>query len=186
MFQVNVCGFRDSPSSGLIINTTSRSTTWSRGLSPFILGPVDLYRNYKSKNVENAHQFLKVYDQHVDLNGNPTEEYFKWAEAGWNDSFAHRYPMGKGIKPQYSYWDGKKLDYISARKEIYIPLYKKSVENTDAFKKLKQIASEQDIWLWDFDGYDYKKLNMSLDDVVNSTTRKMGHAFVLAMMLEEN
>lgn len=181
--KIHVCGYKDSPQNGLVINTTSRSTNWSRGLSPFVLGPVDLYASYRAKNVENGWQFSKVYSNYIDENDNIKPEYFIWANNGWNDSVARRYPMGKGIKPEYSLWNGKKLDYISARKNIYIPLYKKSVENTDAFKKLKEYANKQEIWLWDFDGYDHENYNMTFDDVINSKTRKMGHAFVLAMLL---
>lgn len=42
-----------TPEGAVVINTTSRSNNWSVGLSPFLLGPVDLYGNYKSMNVEN-------------------------------------------------------------------------------------------------------------------------------------
>jgi len=31
--------------------------------------------------------------------------------------------MGRGVKPLYSLWDGKKLGYIEARIAIYDPLY---------------------------------------------------------------
>jgi len=43
----------------------------------------------------------------------------------------------------------------------------------------------KDIVLWDFDGYDYHNAKMTMNDVINCPTKKMGHAFVLAMMLEE-
>ena len=93
--------------------------------------------------------------------------------------------MGKGRKPEYSWWNGKRLSYTEARKEIYIPLYSQSVSQTDAFHELKEVhESEEDIWLWDFDAYDHRALGMSWDDVIDCETRKMGHAFVLAMLLE--
>jgi hypothetical protein len=140
-----------------------------------------------AQNVENAWQFAKVYPKHVDDNGDPTEAYWEWAKAGWADTRAHRYPMGKGAIPLYSYWDGKKLGYIAARKAIYAPLYCRAVESTDAYQRLKQMYEENlPLWLKDFDGYDYRKLNISLNEVLNCETRKMGHAFVLAMMLENN
>lgn len=166
------------------INTTSRSKTWSKALSPFFLGPVKLYDHYVAQNVENAWQYSKVYPQFVDDNQNPTEDYFIWSNIGWNKSWADRYPMGKNTKPLYSYWNKQKLNYIQARKIIYAPLYANAVQNTQAFKKLQELANIQDVWLWDFDGYDHKKLNMSYEDVINCSTRKMGHAFVLAMLLE--
>lgn len=182
---VGVCGYRDTPKNKIVINTTSRSTNWSKGLSPFFLGPIKLYDIYVSQNMENAWQYAKVYEKHVDQNQNPTEDYFTWAQWGWNKKTADRYPMGKGSKPLYSYWNGEKLSYVDARKKIYAPLYANAVENTDAFKRLKEMYDEgQEIWLWDFDGYDKK--NMSYQEVVNHPTRKMGHAFILAMMLENN
>jgi hypothetical protein len=49
-----ICGPRDKPKNEIIINTTSRSNNWSRGLSPFFLGAVELYGDYIAKNVENA------------------------------------------------------------------------------------------------------------------------------------
>ncbi len=170
---------------GVYINTTSKSVTqWTTELSPFYLGPCDLYGNYESKNVENGWQYSKVYDCHIDVNGNPTEDYFKWAEKGWNDSFAHRYPMGKGSIPKYSYWDGEKYGYIDARKHIYAPLYAKAVIKTSAYVKLKELVdSDKIVYLMDYDAYRHRELNMTLTDVLNYPNKKMGHAFVLMMLL---
>src|SRR5271170_5286745 len=88
-----------TPEDSIIINTTSRSNNWSQGLSPFFCGPVGLYQNYKSLNVENAWQFSKVYEYYLEDDGTVGERYFKWAQKGWDDVRAHRYPMGKGIAP---------------------------------------------------------------------------------------
>ena len=66
-----------------VINTTSRSKTWSRGLSPFFIGPIDLYSGYKSINMENAWQFSKVYEYYLEEDGSIGERYFKWAQDGW-------------------------------------------------------------------------------------------------------
>lgn len=171
---------------GTVINTTSRSTNWSQGLSPFYLRKVELYGNYVAENMENGWQYSKVYPEYADENKNPTKEYYKWAEKGFKKSYADRYPMGKGKKPLYSIWDGKKYGYIEARKHIYIPLYAKSVVKTEAYKTLKAMYDNgEDIVLWDFDAYDYEKLGMTLDDVINNPNKKMGHAFVLTMLLIE-
>jgi hypothetical protein len=60
-----------------------------------------------------------------------------------------------------------------------------AVVQTEAFKKLKEIyETNKVIYLWDFDGYDYLALNMTLKQVLNLESRKMGHAFVLAMLLK--
>ncbi len=181
---IHICGPKDSaPPGAMVLNTTSRSKDWGRAFSPFLLGPVDLYGNYTARNVENAWQYCKVYKEHVDANGNPSEEYFQWAESGWNNPAAQRYPMGKGIKPKYSYWDGEALTYVEARKKIYIPIYSKAVATTEAFLRLADVAKSHEVWLWDFDGYNHEALGIPLSDVVEYSGRKCGHAFVLKMML---
>jgi len=167
------------------INTTSHSTSFGRVLSPFLLGPVKLYGDFIAQNVENLWQFSKVFRCHVDENENPTQEYWEWAKAGWADKKAHRYPMYKGAVPLYSYWDGKKLTYIEARKAIYIPIYAGAVVKSPAFQELKELYELcGDLTLWDFDGYNHRELGMSYDEVINSTERKMGHAFVISMLIE--
>lgn len=187
--KVKVIGPRDKEKlqdDATLIYTVSRSTEWSRGLSPFFLGPCLLYDGYESKTVENAWQYCKVYRCHTDAEGNPTAEYWKWAKQGWANPRAVRYTMGKGVKPEYSLWAGQKLGYIEARKKIYIPIYYNAVKNTDAYKKLRELyLTEPLIYLWDFDGYDYEKFGMTLKDVANNPDRGMGHAFILAKMLEE-
>ena len=180
---IRVIGPKD-PKNPAAVNTTSRSNTWSHELSPFALGPIPLYGYYVAKNMENAWQYAKVYAQHVGPDGLPNEHYWPWATAGWSSSRADRYPMGKGAKPEYSWWDGAKLTYVEARKKIYAPLYAGAVVKTAAFQKLKGMADEGDVVLWDFDGYDHRALGMTLRDVINDPMRKCGHAFVLAMLLE--
>ena len=73
---VHVLNYRSSHPDA--IDTTSRSKSWSQGLSPFYLGPCQLYNGYVAKNVENAWQYSKVYMEHVDQDSNPTPEYFEW------------------------------------------------------------------------------------------------------------
>lgn len=182
---IRVIGPKDKLEDNKFINVTSGSIDFGKRLSPFFLGPVKLYDKFIAKNVENAWQFSKVYPQFVDKNKDPIAGYFNWAQKGWNDTYAHRYPMGKGRKPLYSWWNGEKLGYIEARKKIYLPLYWISAHDTYAFRYLCELyAKRGKITLWDFDGYDYLKLGMSLEDVLNDPKRKMGHAFVLAMMLQ--
>jgi hypothetical protein len=182
------------PVDGRVVDTTSRSAElWSRGLSPFYLGPVGLYGAFAAENVENAWQYCKVYDQYVGLDGRPTAEYFTWATRGWNDPVARRYPMGRGARPLYSLWrvDGEDhhLGYIEARRMIYCPLYSSEVADTDAWTRLRAIYDEGRrtgtiLYLRDFDGYDHVRAGMTYRDVVYNPNKKMGHAFVLAMMLE--
>ena len=167
-----------------IVNSTSRSKNWSQGLSPFYLGPVELYDGHISQNFENLWQYSKVYEYYAD-DGEPGERYFKWAQDGWNAKRAERYPMGRGVKPLYSYWAGKKLDYVTARKEIYIPHYSNAVRNTSAFKKLEELyKNSETLYLQDFDAHNMKPGTFTYDELWNNPKIKVGHAYVLAMMLE--
>lgn len=186
---IKVIGPRD-PRGPDVIDTTSRSTNWSQGLSPFYLGPIPLYEGAvvpEARRMENAWQYAKVYTEHVSPTLEPNAAYYEWARAGWESERAHRYPMGRGAAPEFSWWAGKRLDYIQARKRIYIPLYAKAVVKTEAFQKLLELYLERgDVTLWDFDGYDHRAQGMSLLDVVNNPRRPMGHAFVLAHLLERH
>lgn len=183
---IHIIGPTDkTPEDAVIINTTSRSKDWSRGLSPFYAGPVNLYDGYRSINVENAWQFSKCYEYYLEEDNSVGDRYFRWAQDGWSDIKAHRYPMGKGIKPLFSYWDGEQLTYVEARKKIYIPLYSQAVQKTYAFGKLKKMHEDgENLYLWDFDGYNHKELNLSYQHVMDNPETKMGHAFVIGMLLE--
>lgn len=185
--EVIVIGPRESrPSKSMtVINTTSRSNDFGRGLSPFFLGPVKMFNGELAQNVENAWQYSKVYSEHLDEDGEPSENWWEWARAGWSKQRADRYPMGKGAVPEFSYWNWEKLTYTEARIKIYIPLYARAVRKTEAFRELRELYRKKDrLYLWDFDGYDHKSEGLNLMEVPFHADRKMGHAFVLAMMLQ--
>jgi len=182
--------YRKEPND-VVVSTTSNSEGKWQLLSPFILGPCQLYKGNRSLNMENAWQFSKVYKRHTNEWGDPTFAYFDWARRGWGDHRAHRYPMGKGAIPEYSWWDGTKLDYINARKRIYAPLYARAVQRTVAFRELKRLYNEckrekKRLVLLDYDAYDHRELKMTLTDVLNFKDKKMGHAFVLMMLLKKD
>lgn len=189
--------FQPNPYQGLEIDTTSHSN--NKDLSPFYLGPVPTYiPGVMAQNVENLWQYSKVYCEHAnhpasacglfDLANSfayePSDNYYYWRDEGWAKTRAVRYPMGKGTKPMYSYWDGQKLGYIEARKAIYVPTYANAVLKTQSYAMLyNAVRTGQNIILRDFDGYDYIKIGMTLKEVLNNPKRNAGHAFVLAMLL---
>lgn len=177
------------PDNCIVINTTTRSENWSRELSPMLVGTI-FSNNGISRNMENFWQYAKVYSNHVDSNQNPNEEYFKWKEIGYNKKWADRYPAGKGAIPLYTWYCGRKLNYIEARKNIYLPYYEKNVKKTEAFSKLETIWNDclkqnKNLVLNDFDAYNHRDLGYSWDNILNDSTRKMGHAFILAKMLSK-
>ena len=187
------CPEMHQPNNPIFVNTTSRSQMWGKRLSPFFAGPCPLYDGApceESKNVENGWQYSKVYPSvfpnHIGSDGNPTDEWRRWAKIGYLTDRGIRYPVGKGVKPAYAWWKGKQLGYLESRKEIYIPLYSTAVKQTDAYQRLVELLKERgEVVLWDFDGYDRRAAGKSLQDVADDPLRPMGHSFVLEMLLRE-
>lgn len=181
-----------TPDSFERIDCTSHSPSalWQQ-LSPFHLGPVELYPGVVSKTIENAWQCSKVYPGQVCPDGWPTPEWFKWRDNGLSAIYANRYPMGRSSKPLYSFWidengQRQQLSYIEARWKIYLPLYQRCVVQTDAFKILKRkYDAGENIVLADFDGYDYKARGMSLREVIENEKKAMGHCVAIAVALGE-
>ena len=175
--------FKDAiPDGYKVVNCTSRGDEYA-DLSPFKQSNVLTYDGMIAKNVENDWQFSKVYHEH-DCNGVPNIGWAKWRNRGFDDSYAHRYPMGKGRTPLYLWWNDIKMDYITARKEVYFPLYIQSMANNECFMRLKQeFDSGLNLAIKDFDVYRFDKLNYTLKDVVSNPNRKAGHGFVLYHLL---
>ena len=169
------------------------------GLSPFYLGPVKCYDGLVSQTFERAWQCAKVYPWTLGADGNPNASYFAWRDEMWamkgfGDKLSIRFPVGKKNvgKCRYSWWkvDGEfqRLVYIPARKAIYIPLYAKAVVQTEAFRRLVELRdSGKNLMLIDFDGYNPWHPHYgfaSYNDVIHCGLLRMGHGFVLAMLLD--
>lgn len=177
---IYVIGYRDKvPAGAEVVDTTSRSDS---PFSPFLsktLLPI------KAANMENAWQYSKVYEGY-DKDGKPTPEWFVWSQRGFNARWASRYPMGKETKPLYSWFKEKRLDYVEARKELYVPLYRNMLGVNkiciEAVNELTERAKVKDIALRDFDGY---HTNDSFETILNNPNKKMGHAFVLREVILE-
>lgn len=192
---------KETDPNGIYVNTTSRAvTSWETDLSPFYLGPCQLYGDYVACNMENAWQYAKVYPEHACENL-PLQSYFDWAKEGWRNPKAVRYPLGKGKKPLFSWWNGQKFSYVEARKKIYIPLYVRDVIKTQGFQNLKDLHQDicafncnqtrtpekkGTIYLKDYDAYRHEEKGLTLTDVVNNPNKKCGHAFVLMMLLTQD
>ncbi|KKL75882.1 hypothetical protein LCGC14_2050430 [marine sediment metagenome] len=174
------------PKDAVVVDTTSGTSKDFKELSPFVLHAPP------AKRFENLWQFSKVYRQHLGVDGKPNADFYKWRAEGLVDTKPHRYPMGKGAKPEYTWWlkDGafQQLDYITARKLLYIPYYSRNVERTQSFINLFKLTircnlDQVDLVLLDYDAYDHRALGMTLKDVVNNPNKKCGHAFVLVSLL---
>lgn len=164
------------------IEVTSRAVGWSRQLSPMLLGPVDLWGEHRALTVENAWQYSKVYAEHWD-GTKPTPDWYLWAAAGWDNPVGVRYPMGKGVKPVCSWWNGQALTYLEARRQIYLPLYSRAVVNTPAYAQLRTLYQQNgEITILDFDVQ--CRNGRTWSEIFNDTSHPFGHGYVLGMMLE--
>lgn len=193
----------------MVNSSTHSKEAWSRELSPMLLGPCELYagpdgRMLTSRTVEAAWQHSKVYPQHVGPNGEPTQEWWEWAKSDWGKSYeeyasqgkaALRYPMGKDSRtgrsprPAYSYWEGKHLDYVTARRHIYIPLYMRAVTQTSPWRRLQEMYDEaraagDGLRIYDFDGFNPNAAGRTYAAALADTTRPFGHSLVLCALLE--
>jgi hypothetical protein len=153
-----------------------------QGFFPFMNhGPLGLY-DLTAHNVENFWQFTKCYAEHVDN----SKAWLAWRDAGLADFKPHRYPMGKGARPEFSYINGLgKLSYVDARKKIYIPIYEQKLDRycTRELQTLADILTITDVWLFDFDS---SITTQTLDEVFDDPNDRAGHAFVIKKYLEEN
>lgn len=121
----------------------------------------------------------------ADENEDPSDKYWQWAEEGWANPKAKRFPLGKGQKPLYSYWDGEKLGYMEARLRIYCACYASAVVKTEAFQNLKKLTEEnKEIILSDPDAPLFPSdTNKSLKDLLFNTAKPLSHSVVLALLL---
>ena len=193
------------------INVTSgaKDKQAAHDLSPFFLGPIVTPDGIESLNLENLWQYSKVYPlifneeldvvRGVDKNNDPTPDFFEWRKRFLKSVKADRHPsLPKSITGKdclYSVYYNKeekkweKLDYISARKKIYIPEYAKLVASTVTYKNLKERVDKGDkIALVDYDAWNYYGKDMDskvvMKDVVNNPSIKLGHGFVIKMLLQ--
>lgn len=179
----------DIPENSIVIDVTSYSDSFGRMLSPFNVGPIDLYDGHKAYNIENGYQFTKIYAQYADENGEPTGAYWKWARAGWENKKPIKYPLGAWNECLHHWWKGRKLNRLEAQNEIFLPLYKEAVVKTKEFVELKELYEQtkkdgKDLVILDFEGFDYRFLEMSLEDVFNHQDWPIGQGFVLLGLLE--
>lgn len=173
---IYVIGPKDEcPEHARFIDVTSRARS---PFSPFLN---DTLKPIKAKVMENAWQYSKVYPEHLESDGSVGEKWLKWRQEGLDNPNPIRYPMGRGAKPLYSYFNGEELGYVEARKKLYIQLYKNMLRNRiSEILELVKICRNEDVALWDFDGY---RTSDSFETILNNPKKKMGHAFVLKRIL---
>jgi hypothetical protein len=196
-------------------------------ISPYVL------TDDKGRIMENIWQFSKVYknvpktvsrysrwddtviwdypaEKHVDENDDLLPEYWNWRRKGMNCKYPIRYPVGYKNRKNCLYCimkkDGKKLDYIEARKKIYLPVYTKLVKKQPQFLELKErLEKGENLLILDVDGphqesldYYKEKYNCSNDFIetdsvlvtkenmnifLNDPKHSFGHGYCLGLAL---
>ena len=196
---VHVCSPKDVPPEGaLMLSVSSRAPVLNpQGwkdlwlLSPFsvVEGGVRVpgLKEARSQTVENAWQFLKIW---------PDEDAWDCdtAMAAFQSTCAIRYPRGRTTKAIGAYWGGygakvgMHIGYVEARKRIYVPLYRELLDKPDRaplIDLLREVASKQTLWIWDFDSYDINRCGMSdLIEAIDYEPRPFAHAFLVALAIQ--
>jgi hypothetical protein len=198
------------------------------------LGPYVL-RDDKGRIMENIWQFSKVYkdvprsiqtysqwdrrtiwdhpaEVHVDpVTDQPNEKYWAWRKKGESNKDAVRYPVGMYHRNKclYSLEESaptRHLNYIEARKAIYLPVYERLVRQQKDFEALqKRLHGGENLLIIEVDGphqesLDYYKQKYSVGDdfiigetslatkenleiFLNDSRHPFGHGYCLAAAL---
>lgn len=194
--QIDVCGLRDVKACpGLVLTVSSRAPIFDPLewkdlwlLSPFSIVQSGLevsgLTGVRSKTVENAFQFLKVWEGEA---GWKEEE----AKAAFNSDCAIRYPRGKNPRTKGHYWGetGELLDYVNARIRIYLPPYLQMIEMPDRdllITKLRAAVMESQAFVWDFDSYRIENVGLrSMFETIFYLKKPFAHAFIVALAVRE-
>lgn len=150
---------------------------------------------------------------HMDEDDNPTDDYWKWRQKGFDCKYAIRYPVGMYHRSncicslhEYKEHHYNELDYIEARKEIYLKEYHKCIKDLPRYDDLKKMLEEKkNLLIIEVDGphqesmgYYKEKYDVKDDFIVNDTIlvtkenmkimindekHPFGHGYCLALSL---
>ncbi|CAN5868047.1 hypothetical protein BH23THE1_BH23THE1_26340 [soil metagenome] len=210
-----------------VIEVMTKSSPYG-DLGPYVL------KNDKGELMENIWQFSKVYpsvpyskqkysqydptiiwehpaEVHIDNQTNqPNDKYWNWRKKGMECKYAVRYPVGYSHRHQVLYTltdSGQKLNYIEARKTIYLPVYVDLVSKSQRFQSLKQRHQNgENLLIIEIDGphqesLPYYKNKYNVDDsfiqgstmlatqdnlnvMLNDDKHPFGHGYCLAIALQ--
>ena len=129
------------------------------------------YSKYDPTVVWNYHE-----ETHVDAEDTLKDEYFVWRKKLQNNPYAVRYPVGFNYMKECicAFKDDEfdnPLDYIEARKAIYVPIYTELVKKCKKFKVLKEKLSKGvNLLICEVDGPHQESLDYYIEKYhVNST-----------------
>jgi len=164
-------------------------------LSPKHIGPITHWMPNlpPAKNLENFHQFAKVFPSEVDSQGNVTKESIDERREAYEDNMPYRHKPAALLKgndgnkniPLFSvYYDKKgnehRYTYLECR-WFYCYFYEKHVSTSKEFLRLKNMINEG--WNLNIAGYDGYNITMTPYEHYVDTSRPFGHELVLYCML---
>jgi hypothetical protein len=167
-----------------------------KALSPKDMGPIDHGQPGLpiAKNLENLHQFNKVFPCEQ-KDGVPTERFYKTQREAYCDPVPHRHKAeaksaagGNKNIPAFSIWrrkDGseKKCTYFESR-QFYCNFYERIAKELPDFKFLKKkLKRGYNLQIIGYDAYPVEK---SLEECYLDTSRPFGHELVLYTLLVED
>jgi hypothetical protein len=165
------------------INVTSAQAKTSKNRLNFSpMTPIEGgYKGYW--NFESYWQSGKVYENI------PIEKTKKW----WKElkEPKRRFPNSKGKNVLYAIFDGtdEKMDYVTSRKNIYIPEYYNLIKDKEHIEYWKKSLNEgNNLVIYDFDGPRTKDgstlcLELTkelLTEKINDTQFPFGHGYIVA------
>ena len=117
----------------------------------------------------------------------PHSVSLKW----WRDLKrpARRYPNSKGKRVLYSLFNGEKMDYITARRKVYLPEYLALIQGQGTAQIWRARADQgETIVIYDFDGprqSDHSPICLEvsremLRERLNDPTHPFGHGYIVA------
>lgn len=180
------------PSDAIALNVTSWSKEWTRCLSPYFLGPVEVAPGIWAKSIENGFQYSKLYPDFA-KNDEPLPEWWFWAQAGWRNPRPIHHPFGKKradlgyvvVEDHGSnFFKWKIISHDEARNIFFVRWYADLVQKTPEYQALKELYqhAEQDIYLVDFEGYLYDREHLKMADILASPV-PFGQGMVLSWLL---
>lgn len=158
----------------MVLDLTSRGEQPWVQFSPFYPHgriPVPLSEGYTTASVEGAWQALKVFErQDVDLTKLRirTMSGLKRSSRRFGQVLGHRAGVGSGVL----------LNYIEARHEIYLPLYRWVLEHNvpELVEQVRTLSAERPVVLLDYE------TNLNVAD----STSPLSHAGLVKLYVEGN
>lgn len=190
------------------IDVTSGSHNKINGLavkeiSPLKLGPVlaqfpgdaTVYR--VAEIFENFWQYGKAWPKagHLDARGQPTACWHEFQQKGYSSTKCKRRPLPLKTygTPTTSFYFGQQMDYLTSRRQIYVPFYTVLIRQHPVILALrKELEQGKKIMIIDNDiapvdcypqGIELTEQNWNF--FLNDFSRPFGHGYVIAGVLTE-